>query len=134
MFDFKPRQIILLVIVAFLVFGIGLVVGMRFVNFQPTNMSPTPLSDSLTIFQNASASIQGQITETDGESVVIKNNSGQSGRFVVSDEVNIFTLQPGIKQATASGGLGSEILNKPVVINLNYQNSRFEIVSISVLP
>lgn len=134
MSDWKSKQLVVLVIAILLSLGIGVGAGTRISSLQTNPSQPMALSDSLEVFQTASASVQGKIIEVANGTVTIENNRGLSGKFKAGDPLSIFTLKPGTKEATSSGVLDPAIFNKPVMISLNYQNGHFEIVSISVIP
>lgn len=114
---------------------IGIVIGVVIGNFVPKkSMGLVSKPADLSAFSSATATIQGTITKIDGNKVSVKGRQGAEGEFILANGAGVYTQQPGGKRATPSAGLNPENLNKNMVINLNYQNGRFEIVSVSIIP
>lgn len=123
----------ILTIVTALVIGIviGVVVG-NLIPKKSTGLMSKPAD--LSAFSSATATIQGTITKIDGNKASVKGKQGAEGEFILANGAGVYTQQPGIKRATSSAGLSTANLNKNMMISLNYQNGRFEIVSVSIIP
>lgn len=114
---------------------IGIVIGVLVGNFIPRKSNGLMAKPAdLSAFSSATATIQGTITKIDRNKVSVKGKQGAGGEFILANGAGVYTQQPGIKRATPSADLNQSLLNKNMVITLNYQNGRFEIVSISIIP
>lgn len=113
---------------------VGFVGGLGFAGMRPQTVGSVTSLSKLDIFTTATGSIQGMVTKVGDGMATVKNSAGVEGDYKVSDQVSVFTLKPGVKQATSSAGLDESLLNRKVIVNLIYKNGQFEIVSVSVIP
>lgn len=134
MVDLTSRQNIVILSTSVLVFILGFILGTIFANYRAMNAQPITGMNKLEIFTSATASIQGKVVNVDNNVATIQSIDGSEGKYVVNNNVGVFTLKPGVKEATVSSALDQSLLNKDVLVRLDYQNGQFEIVSISVLP
>lgn len=91
-------------------------------------------SEKTNVFSSQSASIQGKITKLDGDRLSITNSAGVSGEFGISPNAMVFKFRNATSQASPSSDLRTVELNKNVVVNLNFENDAYLVVSISQLP
>lgn len=85
--------------------------------------SQTPINQ---LVDSQTASMMGQITEIQGNTLTVKNaKSNNSGTVPVSNKVIV--IKPGLnsKTASSSAGLNAIELNKDVVINMELVNGEY---------
>lgn len=118
---------------------LGLAVGFYFGKRSQPYIESKTASNSISennLYSSQTASIRGEITKIDGETLTIKNLNNQvigqqqvSTRLIVSKG----TLRPD-KTATPSSGISSIELNKEAFIQLEMMGGRYQVTSIQYLP
>lgn len=95
-------------------------------NNQPVSKNP--------IFKSQTATFQGVITKVSGNSIEVKNDSGQVATFPVAGKVVIYKFTGASPQASASSDLKSIETDKQALVMLELIDSGYQVVSISYLP
>jgi hypothetical protein len=130
--DYRSRSFIVTVFLILLAAGIGFFAGQKYGEMSRNAKAPKDASNSL--FANQEATIRGKITQRDNNTLIVKSDSGQSGKVKVSDQVIINRFDERARPATPSSDLRSIELNKDVTLLLNFVNGEYVVSTITYFP
>lgn len=141
---YNMRKKLLIFLLLFLLFGIGIVTGFLIGKFNvvaPSTPSQPPLAFTERaknpLLQEVFATIRGKITQADlnKKTITFVDERQISGDIVLSDKLLINEIPEGKEVVgTPSSDLKKIKLNKDCVITLREINNTFQVVSISYLP
>ena len=128
----RTKYLTALILIALFAVG-GFFVGKTVSQNQSLTQSKTGSAKQNSIFSSQTATIQGEITNVNGPKISIKNNNGQTGDFSLSQRAVIYQFKPGSNTASASSDVKTIETGKKVVVVLQLNDDKYEIVSISYI-
>ena len=132
-FKYLTLTIILMVLAAVAGFYVGNSKGTK-VSLLPNQINLPGTTESSPLFGSQSATINGKITQLNGQTATVTDFKNQTAQFPVSLKVIIFKIGTNPALSSPSADLKSIELNRPAIINLGYTNNQFEITSVRFLP
>lgn len=86
------------------------------------------------LFKSQTATFEGEITKVEGNSLIVKDEKGQTGNLPISSKVVIYKFKPGSSLASASSDLKLIDPGKKAQVVLELIDGKYQVVSISYLP
>jgi len=96
-----------------------------------TTPSRIPINGD-SFFDSQNASVNGQITKTEGNTITIKNKNGVTKQFGIARDAVITTSNPAVLAAPLTNPNQTE-LNKPVFVSFKILNNEYIISSITAV-
>ncbi len=126
---------LLLVALGCSILGLAIGFGLGQASVSKSTSAPTIMnqSDQKSYFDNQSGTIQGQITQINGNKVLVTNQQNQVQEFELSNPITIYKYADSQSPADVYTDASEIELNKPALIDVQMDNGQYKIVIVTIL-